>query len=57
MNEEEINLSAPHFFQTKISVPFPKALKEVAQTFRGYHLIRKNRLKKNLVLGNIVFLN
>ena len=61
MNEEEINLSAPHFFQTKISVPFPKALKEVAQTFRGYQFNSKKQIEEKsgvgqysiLKLGNI----
>lgn len=51
MNEEEINLSAPHFFQTKISVPFPKALKEVAQTFRGYQFNPKKQIEEKPGVG------
>ena len=57
MKEEELNLSAPHFFQTKISVPYPKTVKEVARHLEGINSTRKNRLKKNLVLDNIAFLN
>lgn len=62
MKEEEINLSAPHFFQAKISVPFPKAVKEVAQTFRGYQFNPKKQIEEKpgvgqysiLKLGNII---
>ena len=62
MKEEELNLSAPHFFQTKISVPYPKAVKEVAQTFRGYQFNPKKQVEEEpgvgqysiLKLGNII---
>lgn len=61
IKEKDINLSAPHFFQEKITVPFPKPLKEVAQTFRGYQFNVKKQTEQKpgegeyslLKLGNI----
>ena len=51
LKEEEINLSAPHFFQSKIFLPFPKAIKEVAHTFRGYQFNPKKQIEEKPGLG------
>lgn len=51
IKEKNINLSAPHFFQEKIIVPFPRSLKEVAQTFRGYQFNVKKQVEQKPGLG------
>lgn len=61
VKEIDTNLSVPHFFQTQISLPSPRPLKEVAQTFRGYQFNTKKQTEEKpgagyysiLKLGNI----